>query len=223
MSEQLQAMEDRAVAAEKVIADALKYWRDTYACTDRVTIMPSILKSVDLTAAREMMRKAEESDKLKEQVEGLQSQLAEADFGFGGWEATKRELQREADTLRRQLAEAELLVEKLRTGIINAYGRMAVWNDDINADVMPVQDDLAVEALKQLLKESRTSAAALSAYRREVLEEVAKLLDHDADHAAECSKQAHAKGDADDATRYEYRAMNLCRVAAKIRAMGEGK
>jgi hypothetical protein len=57
----LQRAEERALAAEKVIADAQKHWNITVGKTLDYSPMSKILQSIDLTAAREMMRKAAEN------------------------------------------------------------------------------------------------------------------------------------------------------------------
>lgn len=67
----------------------------------------------------------------------------------------------------------------------------------------------------------RTPAAALAEYRREVLEEVAKLVDG---KAAECrcnSECAYQEGHPIAGTNYRVRAVSMESIAAEIRAMGE--
>ena len=61
LTEKLQRAEARALAAEKVIADAQKHWEITVGKTLDYSPMSKILQSIDLNAAGAVLRKALDS------------------------------------------------------------------------------------------------------------------------------------------------------------------
>jgi hypothetical protein len=154
LTAKLQAAEARALAAEASLVqidDAIHLSlqaKDSWTGLKAVTCAISQMRQLDLTAAREMMRKAGE-----------------------------------AETIRTERDELAALVETVRDGLIQAVGRMTVWNEDIKAKVMPIEDDEAIAEIEELLKLSRTPPAALAALRQkirvEVLEEVAVRITSD--------------------------------------------
>lgn len=142
LTAKLQRAEERAVAAELLIAE-IDSERNSFTgaagCEDRDGAVERLIKAgPNLTAAREMMRKASNWDTWHSLFDMRFVQKAETPTDMDAiLDAVEGRHNREADTLRRQLAEAEANVAQLETFL----------------DIQP-----------------RTPAAALAEYRREVLE-----------------------------------------------------
>ena len=203
----LQQAEERATAAEMALDRLKTYATDTFILWDkdqdskvgkRLLWMSGagnegyepdlnwIHKPV-ITAARELMRKAEERDKFRDKLGDIEGYLASAADLANSWARESRVEQAanemglngvidrlwthwtlEADTLRKQNEELAALVERI-------FAAWKIYQDDANSNgVLPV-----IDAIRKAYR--LTPSAALTdlkaGVRRETLKEVAKLAD----------------------------------------------
>jgi len=211
INERLQRAEERALAIEMACArilDRLLLLRDAaepHGFDSPYEIAVEELAAHSLTAAREVMRKAEEWDKWRtlfvDHFKRPSPELDEVEpyYMLGFLEAEKRTrvtAEEQLRILRTERDELAALVEIVRNGLIQTFGRMTVWNDDIKAKVMPISDDKAISEIEIWLKLSRNGPAALAdlnaSIRSEVLEEAAQGFDEDGRYkiAAELRRMA---------------------------------
>lgn len=208
MSEELKAMEARLLVAEKALADILTAY-ELWCCTDNtqkttIDIMHAIGKiayEVDLTAAREMIRKAEEWGEVSLLLAGMTIGGSEfVDNPMRCIRHIKRQIGLErgiGEKLRGRVAELEAgrdgLVEMVRVmrealeALSELFRRILRTMQGLMAgevssiDIKPSNFHLLrPESFKQIQIATKalalTPAAALDDYRAEVLEEVVSSL-----------------------------------------------
>jgi|ERR1035437_829708 predicted nucleic-acid-binding Zn-ribbon protein len=101
--------------------------------------------TMDLIAER--AAHAETREQLESQISKMQFELAEADFGYGGWNSIRSRIERERDELRSQLAEMrEQLAQAQGAAIEIAKAKSEQWIELIK------KQEITVELLTALIK-----------------------------------------------------------------------
>jgi len=245
LTAKLQAAEARALAAETTIAAALQHWTLTAGTSWPLSPMAAILQRIDVAAAREMMRKAGEWDKVSNDYP-TDAEAAEMHKALGGpAECTTfgpTAMQRQEDQRERRKHDPDFVLplseyRALRTerdelaALVEAILTENEEDAEFVAKVIGDPDDCHYPPaiLRDTVAKYRalTPPAALADLRQrvrvEVLEEVALMLDAEAAHLAELAKQAYSRRHPATAMINDTRRESCLLIGAKIRAMKEAQ